>query len=280
MKSRTSTVSLLALITLLTPGWSGAQQGAFRWPVSVAVGGTPEILVVSENARHRINVHDSSGALIVRVGSQGVIDGQFSNPVGVAVDSQGFIYVADMGNSRVQKFDRLPASSSPSGARPVPARGNFASRGRSRWTPRTTCRCSIPKPEEFRNSRPTEQPPRLVGRQPRHGRWSVLSGLVGVPADLVIDSAGVAYVTDTANHRVQKWRIISDATAAIQSATFLGWSGGCTSGSECDVSVERSSGVQLHGSDVLVRRPSQGSGGRAIHQSARGGARRRRQPAT
>src|SRR5436309_2264283 len=38
-------------------------------------------------------------------GTSGHGDGQFSGPVGVAVDSSGDVYVADEGNSRVEKFD-------------------------------------------------------------------------------------------------------------------------------------------------------------------------------
>src|SRR5512139_1783037 len=38
-------------------------------------------------------------------GGEGVGGGQFNNPLGVAVDSQGHIYVADYANHRVQKFD-------------------------------------------------------------------------------------------------------------------------------------------------------------------------------
>jgi hypothetical protein len=239
MKNQTTTVSLLAVITLLVPGLAGAQQGAFRWPVSVALGGTPEILVVSENARHRINVHDLNGALIVRVGSQGVGDGQFNNPVGVAVDAQGFIYVADMGNSRVQKFDRS---------------GNFV----TKWGSPGTGQGQFRKPRaiavDAQNNvsvldSETGKIQKFSPNGAAHlGSWGgsfgtgdgQFSPLGGGPADLVIDSTGVAYVTDTANHRVQKWQVNSNATGSIQNATFQGWSGGCTSGSQCDVSVGRS----------------------------------------
>jgi len=42
---------------------------------------------------------------VTKWGSEGKEDGQFTNPSGIAVDSHGNIYVADTGNSRIQKFD-------------------------------------------------------------------------------------------------------------------------------------------------------------------------------
>jgi DNA-binding beta-propeller fold protein YncE len=38
-------------------------------------------------------------------GSTGAANGQFSAPVGIALDASGNIYVVDTGNNRVQKFD-------------------------------------------------------------------------------------------------------------------------------------------------------------------------------
>ncbi|MBK8466943.1 MAG: NHL repeat-containing protein [Chloracidobacterium sp.] len=46
-----------------------------------------------------------SRAPSVFVGGVGSTSGQFSSPKGLAVDSKGNIYVADTGNSRIQKFD-------------------------------------------------------------------------------------------------------------------------------------------------------------------------------
>jgi len=42
---------------------------------------------------------------ILKWGTQGAGDGQFNNPVGVAADSSGNVYVTDSSNSRVEKFD-------------------------------------------------------------------------------------------------------------------------------------------------------------------------------
>src|SRR5205823_6487062 len=40
-----------------------------------------------------------------RVGLPGSGDGQFSRPVGIAVDSSGNVYVSEDNNNRIQKFD-------------------------------------------------------------------------------------------------------------------------------------------------------------------------------
>ena len=38
------------------------------------------------------------------MGNQGSGDGEFNNPEGIDIDSKGDVYVADTGNTRVQKF--------------------------------------------------------------------------------------------------------------------------------------------------------------------------------
>lgn len=38
------------------------------------------------------------------IGKEGEANGEFDGPIGIAIDSQGFIYVSDSGNNRIQKF--------------------------------------------------------------------------------------------------------------------------------------------------------------------------------
>lgn len=52
----------------------------------------------------KIQKFDSSGTYISQWGVRGSQSGQFINPMDVAVDSQGNVYVADTGNYRIQKF--------------------------------------------------------------------------------------------------------------------------------------------------------------------------------
>src|SRR5262249_10187243 len=68
------------------------------------------------------------------------------------------------------------------------------------------------------------------------------SPLAGGPAAVVIDPAGFAYVSDPGNERIQKWRIVSNPGGVIQGANFMGWSGRCHLGPNCDMVHQRSTG--------------------------------------
>jgi DNA-binding beta-propeller fold protein YncE len=48
---------------------------------------------------------DSSGNYIIKWGTDGTGDSQFKTPHGVAIDTENNVYVTDMDNFRVQKFD-------------------------------------------------------------------------------------------------------------------------------------------------------------------------------
>jgi DNA-binding beta-propeller fold protein YncE len=82
-----------------------------QWPVTgadgVAVGPDSAVFVVGVN---QVRKFSASGALLLSFGTPGVGLGQLENPIDVAVDVDGNIYVAEMGNHRVQKFDPTGAS--------------------------------------------------------------------------------------------------------------------------------------------------------------------------
>ena len=64
-------------------------------------------IYVADTNNHRIQKYTYEGEFLVQWGSQGTGNGQFNQPVGVAVDSNGVVYVADRGNARVQIFDSV-----------------------------------------------------------------------------------------------------------------------------------------------------------------------------
>jgi len=49
-------------------------------------------------------VFDADGNYVTQFGSEGLEPGQFDEPVGIAIDSNNMVYVADTWNQRVQTF--------------------------------------------------------------------------------------------------------------------------------------------------------------------------------
>jgi DNA-binding beta-propeller fold protein YncE len=66
------------------------------------VDGSGNVYVVGDD--NRILKFDGSGTFLLRWGSAGSGDGQFSTPRGIALDGSGHVYVADSGHNRIQKF--------------------------------------------------------------------------------------------------------------------------------------------------------------------------------
>ena len=50
----------------------------------------------------------SEGVFVSKWGSEGTSNGQFDAPMGIAVASDGSVYVAERGNHRIQKFSLGP----------------------------------------------------------------------------------------------------------------------------------------------------------------------------
>jgi len=133
-----------------------------------------------------------TGQFILQWGSQGSGPGQFEEPADVAVDDEGNVYVADLGNKRVQKFD---------------SNGKFL----AAWTGgdepfvEPLAVATGPNGEIWVLDSYTN----WVHRFDRGGKWR---GKVGGPESgffhprgLVVDEGGVLYVADTGTSRVVKY---------------------------------------------------------------------------
>jgi DNA-binding beta-propeller fold protein YncE len=91
-------------------GAFGAKRGELQCPRSVTVDKAGSIYVV-DSWNHRVQKFSPSGEFRLAFGAKGgpwgydEADGKFLYPYGVAVDSEGYIYVADFNNNRIEKFD-------------------------------------------------------------------------------------------------------------------------------------------------------------------------------
>ncbi len=88
-------------------GSAGDADGQFHAPRGVELDSSGNVYVADQYL-HRVVEFDPSGAF-VRMwgkpdGTYGTGPGEFSQPYDVALDGAGNLYVADMGNARVQKF--------------------------------------------------------------------------------------------------------------------------------------------------------------------------------
>ena len=71
-------------------------------PVGVCVVG--QYVYVADYARHCVSVFTTEGGYVTSFGQRGGNEGDFKHPRGVCVDKDGFVYVCDYGNNRVQVF--------------------------------------------------------------------------------------------------------------------------------------------------------------------------------
>jgi DNA-binding beta-propeller fold protein YncE len=72
-------------------------------PLALAIDAVGRFFVVSLDD-NIVSVHDPDGTFLYSWGALGLRDGQFLNPLGIALDGNGGVYVSEMGTARVQKF--------------------------------------------------------------------------------------------------------------------------------------------------------------------------------
>jgi DNA-binding beta-propeller fold protein YncE len=83
----------------IPPGDSSPQSFA---PRAVAVNRAGEVFALDSG---RIIKFSSGGIVLATFGKAGAGEGEFDNPLGLGLDDDGCLYVADTGNQRIQKFD-------------------------------------------------------------------------------------------------------------------------------------------------------------------------------
>ena len=79
-----------------------ADKGKLNQPVGIACDS--DYVYVSELGRHCVSVFTVAGDFVCSFGGRGGGEGEFVNPFGVSVDRDGFLYVCDLGNFRIQVY--------------------------------------------------------------------------------------------------------------------------------------------------------------------------------
>jgi len=94
-------------------GGTGSGPGQLTYPEKLAFDAQGDLYVTefgspsfggSQGENDRIQKFSATGASLARWGTLGSAPGQFDGPVGIAIDKQGNIFVADVANHRIQKL--------------------------------------------------------------------------------------------------------------------------------------------------------------------------------
>ncbi len=90
---------------LFTIGTRGNEDGEFNFPTNVSIDRRNSNIVVCDTQNFRIQIFNKDGDFIRRFGKIGDRPGMFARPKGVAVDTEGHIYVTDSAFNNIQIFD-------------------------------------------------------------------------------------------------------------------------------------------------------------------------------
>ena len=157
----------------------------FRNPVDIAVGGNDVVYVVNRGYEYRtdgvhISVVTMNEEYITEFGSYGAGPGQFVWPTSIALDSQGNVYLADEWLNRISVFN---------------SDGEFT---RS-W------------PNGFEGGASNDDAGRMIaygsGPDIPAGKSGSGDGELDRPAGITISKDGTMFVTDSRNHRIQKFTL-------------------------------------------------------------------------
>jgi hypothetical protein len=177
---------------------AGMPGDNFNRPADVAWDAAGDIFVADGYGNSRIAKYDKNGKFVKAWGSKGTESGQFDTPHSLAVDGEGNLYVADLGNKRIQIFD---------------GDGNYKKQITGVGAPRAICISPGPHPYLYSsNSNPPdsldngeiyklELDGKILGKFGKAGKLNKEFGTVN---EIDCRNPNGLYVAEVTNWRVQK----------------------------------------------------------------------------
>ena len=146
-----------------------------------------------EENRRRTEARKNAKPMSMYVGGEGDIRGQFSEPRSLCIDTQGFVYVADFRNHRIQKFDldgKWLTMWGTSGEKP----GQFGD----------ICDIAVDSAGVYVLDTFNNRVQKFSPEGKFLGQWLEVKDSFFYPRGIVADQNGYIYVADTGHHRIVK----------------------------------------------------------------------------
>jgi sugar lactone lactonase YvrE len=206
---------------VIAPDTTGLGTLHFR----VAIDSARGIVYVVDEDDHSVSKFSPTGTYLGKLGSQGIGNGQFSVPRGVALDKDGNVYVLDSGNARVQKFD-------PSGIFLM----KFGTFGTGNGQLRAPDQVAVNADGTiiFVGDTENSRVQKFDGSGNFISKWGsagTADSQFNTISGLAVDSASqTVYVVDRNNHRVQKFDFNGNLIGwfGCDDGDFVGWHGPAT----------------------------------------------------
>jgi len=181
----------------------GCQNGDMRLPDGIAIDEDDMIYVSDTN--HRVQKFDSGGNWLSLFGERGTGNAQFEYPKGLAVNSNGQIYIADEFNHRIQIVNSTFAW--------LGTWGSTGSNKKQLSSPQGTA------VDSAGNLYVADSDENRIQKFDQTGAWVTNISQLNGPQDVVLDSEGNLYVADTKNNRIQKLNQSGNVLATVGGVT-------------------------------------------------------------